>query len=172
MDPLSKIVAGEPLSYAVDRLRAHNQRHDTCCCRVVFTNGCFDPLHAGHVRFLAAARALGDVLVVGVNSDDSVGRLKGPPHPFMHDESRAIMLAGLESVSLVFVFSDDTPIAAIRAIRPDIIAKAGDYAAEDVVGFDLVRVVILPYHEGYSSTDMIKSMPKRVAWPTDVQGQA
>ncbi len=158
MDPLSKVLKGEQLPRnAVDLLRVTSyQRCDTYSNRIVFTNGCFDPLHVGHVRFLAAARALGDVLVVGINSDASVGRIKGLPHPFMPAADRAIMLAGLESVDLVFVFEADTPINAIRAISPDIIAKGGDYAAEDVVGFDMARVAILPFHEGYSSSAMLR----------------
>ncbi len=107
--------------------------------RVVFTNGCFDLLHPGHVRYLAAARRAGDLLVVAINSDRSVRRLKGPDRPVQHEAARAEVLAGLAAVDLVVVFDEDTPLEAIRAIEPDVLAKGADWKADAIVGADEVR---------------------------------
>ena len=106
---------------------------------MVFTNGCFDLLHPGHVRYLAAARAAGDVLVVAVNSDRSVRRLKGPGRPVQTADARAEVLAALESVDHVVIFDAPTPIAEIRAIEPDVLAKGADWAEDRIVGADVVR---------------------------------
>jgi rfaE bifunctional protein nucleotidyltransferase chain/domain len=106
--------------------------------RVVFTNGCFDLLHPGHVRYLAGARALGDVLVVGLNSDASVSRLKGPGRPVLRLEERAEVLAALAAVDHLVVFDDDTPEALIAALAPDVLVKGADWASEDIVGHDVV----------------------------------
>jgi D-beta-D-heptose 7-phosphate kinase/D-beta-D-heptose 1-phosphate adenosyltransferase len=132
---------------------------------IVFTNGCFDILHAGHVRYLAEARSLGDVLVVGLNSDDSVRRLKGPTRPLNPDSERAFVLAALASVDYVVPFSDDTPLALIERVIPDVLVKGGDYRAEDVVGADVVMraqgtVKILPFLEGKSTTGLIDRIAK------------
>ncbi len=132
---------------------------------VVFTNGCFDILHAGHVRYLAEARTLGDVLVVGLNSDDSVRRLKGPTRPLNTDHDRALVLAALASVDYVVPFTDDTPLALIERVVPDVLVKGGDYRAEDVVGADVVMraqgaVKILPFLEGKSTTGLIDRIAK------------
>jgi len=127
----------------------------------VFTNGCFDLLHPGHTRYLAQARALGDLLVVGVNSDASVRRLgKGPGRPVRGQEQRAEVLAALESVSLVTIFEEDTPLELIRLVRPDILVKGGDWPPETIVGADLVReaggrVYSLPFVTGESNTELI-----------------
>jgi rfaE bifunctional protein nucleotidyltransferase chain/domain len=107
--------------------------------RVVFTNGCFDLLHPGHVRYLAAARAAGDLLVVGVNSDRSVRELKGPGRPVQSEDARAEVLAALASVDHVVVFDAPTPLALIEALAPDVLAKGADWKASDIVGADLVR---------------------------------
>lgn len=107
--------------------------------RVVFTNGCFDLLHPGHVRYLGAARRAGDLLVVAINSDRSVRRLKGAGRPVQHEEARAEVLAGLAAVDLVVVFDDATPLRAIRAIEPDVLAKGADWKAAEIVGADEVR---------------------------------
>lgn len=136
--------------------------------KVVFTNGCFDLLHPGHVAYLAAARKLGDLLVVGVNDDASVARLKGPERPINNLEDRMLMLASLESVDAVIAFSEDTPLELIQKIKPQILVKGGDYKKEDIVGAEEVevaggRVVIIPFEEGYSSTaliDKIQSIKK------------
>ena len=104
--------------------------------RVVFTNGCFDLVHPGHVRYLAAARALGDVLVVGLNSDASVRRLKGTGRPILRAAERAEVLGGLSAVDHVIVFDDDTPRALIAALGPDVLVKGADWAEDDIVGRD------------------------------------
>jgi D-beta-D-heptose 7-phosphate kinase/D-beta-D-heptose 1-phosphate adenosyltransferase len=116
-------------------LRRHRERH----ARVVFTNGCFDVLHRGHVEFLAQARQLGDVLVVAVNSDASVRRLKGPERPVNRAEDRVAVLAALSHVDHVTVFEEDTPVALIEAIRPDLYVKGGDYHPDAIPEARLVR---------------------------------
>lgn len=128
--------------------------------RVVFTNGCFDLLHRGHVEYLHAARELGDALVVGLNGDDSVRRLKGPDRPLVPEEDRAIVLAGLGCVDAVTLFNEDTPADLIAALLPDVLVKGGDYAADEVVGGDDVRahggeVVIIGFVEGRSTTSLV-----------------
>ncbi len=127
---------------------------------VVFTNGCFDILHRGHVEYLTAARTLGDVLIVGLNSDASVRRLKGPSRPVNYQEDRAVVLAGLASVDVVTIFYDDTPHALISRLLPDILVKGGDYRVEGVVGSVEVqaaggRVVIAPLVQGCSTTAIL-----------------
>lgn len=132
---------------------------------VVFTNGCFDILHIGHVRYLDQASALGSVLVVGVNSDESVKRLKGESRPLNTVSDRCELLAALSSTSIIIVFEEDTPINLIEALLPDILVKGGDYRVEDIVGYDTVienggDVLTLPFIEGYSTTSLIeKSNP-------------
>ena len=127
---------------------------------VVFTNGVFDLLHRGHVAYLAAARAEGAALVVGVNTDVSVRRLKGPGRPLVPERDRAYVLAGLASVDAVVLFDEDTPRELIAALEPDVLAKGADYALEAIVGADLVtarggRVVRVPLQEGASTTNLI-----------------
>ena len=129
--------------------------------RLVFTNGCFDLLHAGHVRLLAAARAFGDLLVVGVNSDASVRRLKGPDRPVLGLEERAELLSALRAVDLVAAFEEDTPLELIRCVRPQVIVKGGDWSKEDVVGREVVeaaggRVEIVPLVSGLSTTALLR----------------
>lgn len=129
--------------------------------RIVFTNGCFDLLHLGHVTYLEEASKLGDVLIVGVNSDDSIRRLKGPARPLQPQEARTRILAALEFVEGVVVFEEDTPLRLIEKIAPDVLVKGGDYTIDRVVGADFVRsrggeVVILPFVEGYSTTGLIQ----------------
>ena len=129
--------------------------------RIVFTNGVFDILHVGHVRYLEQARALGDALLVGVNSDDSVRRLKGPTRPINREDERAEVIAALACVDGVCVFGEDRPDRLIEAVRPDIHAKGGDYASPDALPeTPLVRrlggeVVILPLVEGRSTTRIV-----------------
>lgn len=129
--------------------------------RVVFTNGCFDVIHRGHVEYLYEARALGDRLVVAVNSDESVHRLKGDGRPLVKEQDRAALIGALGCVDAVTIFGEDTPQRLIAALVPDVLVKGGDYAADDVVGADEVRaaggeVVIVPYRDGYSSTALIQ----------------
>ncbi len=107
--------------------------------RVVFTNGCFDILHRGHVEYLTKARALGDILIVGLNSDASVRRLKGEKRPITSEEDRAVILAALKPVDYVCVFEEDTPFELIRAIIPDVLVKGGDWPLDAVVGKDIVE---------------------------------
>lgn len=128
--------------------------------KVVFTNGVFDILHAGHVTYLEAARGLGDVLVVGLNTDESVRRLKGPERPINSEQDRATVLAALRSVDHVVLFSDDTPLGLIESIVPDVLVKGGDYTRETIVGADVVErhggiVHTIPLVEGRSTTNII-----------------
>lgn len=131
--------------------------------RIVFTNGCFDLIHAGHVRYLRQARALGDCLVIGLNSDASVRRLKGPARPLMSEQDRAEVLSALECVTFITLFSEDTPVETISVLRPDIHVKGGDYDVEALPETPVVRsyggeVVILPFVEGRSTSDLIRRL--------------
>lgn len=129
--------------------------------KIVFTNGCFDVLHFGHVHYLMEAKALGDILVVGLNSDDSVRRLKGPSRPINGEKERAFVLAALSCIDYVVVFEEDTPKELIETVRPDVLVKGGDYALDQIVGADFVTrnggtVTTLPFVEGFSSTRIIE----------------
>lgn len=128
--------------------------------KVVFTNGCFDILHRGHVEYLSKAADMGDVLVVGLNTDVSVKRLKGEGRPFNNEEARALVLASLCFVDAVVLFDEDTPYELIKAIRPDVLVKGSDYKPEEIVGHDIVtsyggKVVTVPLVEGYSTTEIL-----------------
>ncbi len=128
--------------------------------KIVFTNGCFDLLHTGHLDYLARAASLGNVLVVGLNSDASVKRLKGETRPVNTEADRTLALAALLLVDAVCVFEEDTPLQLIEAVQPDVLAKGGDYTAENVVGASFVwerggETVILPFVEGYSTTGLL-----------------
>jgi len=128
--------------------------------RIVFTNGCFDLLHAGHVTYLEAARKLGDRLIVGLNTDRSVSALKGPTRPVIHQADRARVMAALEAVDAVILFDEDTPLQLIDAIRPDILAKGDDYTEEQVVGAREVKswggkVALVPLVQGRSTSSII-----------------
>lgn len=134
--------------------------------RLVFTNGCFDLLHPGHVHYLDAARRMGDTLVVGVNTDDSVSRLKGPNRPLVSEHDRAIVLAALDSVDAVTLFDEDTPRELIAALLPDVLVKGGDYAIADIVGREEVegaggQVLTIPFVPGYSTTSLLKRIQER-----------
>jgi D-beta-D-heptose 7-phosphate kinase/D-beta-D-heptose 1-phosphate adenosyltransferase len=124
---------------------------------VVFTNGCFDILHRGHLEYLKQSKGLGDVLIVGLNSDASVRRLKGSTRPINSQEDRRCLLKALRCVDEVVIFDEDTPYTLIKKLRPDIITKGGDYRAEEVVGADLARVVVIPYINGYSTTRILNA---------------
>ena len=131
--------------------------------RLVFTNGCFDILHRGHVEYLHQARALGDVLVVGVNTDESVERLKGKGRPVVPQDDRLRVLAGLESVDAVTLFGEDTPRELISDLLPDVLVKGGDYRLEDVVGREEVEgaggeVRLIPFIAGRSTTDLLEKL--------------
>lgn len=134
--------------------------------RVVFTNGCFDLIHPGHVRFLHQARALGDVLIVAINSDRSVRQLKGPGRPILNEDERCEVLAALEVVDVVTVFDEPTPRDLIAALLPDILVKGGDWPLDQIVGREEVeaaggRVYSLPYLRGYSTTEIIRRILSR-----------
>jgi rfaE bifunctional protein nucleotidyltransferase chain/domain len=125
--------------------------------KIVFTNGCFDILHEGHVRYLWEAKSLGDKLIIGLNSDYSVNKLKGPKRPINPEESRAIVLAGLNSVDAICVFTEATPLLMISRLIPDILVKGGDWKIDEIVGSDVViehggKVFSLSFHKGYSTT--------------------
>lgn len=129
--------------------------------RLVFTNGCFDLLHAGHVRYLSEARALGDALVVALNSDRSVRALKGEGRPILKHQERAEVIAALEAVDYVIIFDEETPRELIAALLPDVLVKGGDWPLDEIVGRDEVeaaggRVLSLPYVEGSSTTEIIE----------------
>jgi len=137
-------------------LEAHPHRPATMC----FTNGCFDLIHPGHVQYLEDARALGDFLVVGLNSDASVARLKGPSRPLQDETARALVLLGLRSVDAVVLFGEDTPLDLITALQPDLLIKGGDYTPETVVGREVVearggKVVLIPFLPGHSSSAIV-----------------
>ena len=131
--------------------------------KVVFTNGCFDILHYGHISYLAQARQLGDVLVVGLNSDASVKRLKGPSRPVNNQEARAFVLAALEMVDYVVIFEEDTPYNIITRVKPDILVKGGDYEIDNIVGGDFVRarggqVLTIPFEDGFSTSSILEHL--------------
>lgn len=131
--------------------------------KVVFTNGCFDILHLGHVDYLEKARALGDGLVVGLNTDASVSRFKGPQRPIQDEHSRARVMASLEAVDLVVFFDEDTPIALISALLPDVLVKGGDYLAGNIVGADVVKkaggvVKTIDFVPGYSTSGIVEKI--------------
>jgi D-beta-D-heptose 7-phosphate kinase/D-beta-D-heptose 1-phosphate adenosyltransferase len=155
-EQVSPIPSDEPELAVVHRVRRAGGT-------VVATGGCFDILHAGHLSSLEAARALGDTLVVLLNSDESVRRLKGPSRPVQPAQDRARVLRGLACVDAVVVFDEDTPEAALADLRPDIWAKGGDYAADDLPESALVqtwggRVVLLPYLSGRSTTAILAAV--------------
>lgn len=153
-----KIRSAAALVRVVARLRSGNKR-------VVFTNGCFDILHVGHVAYLKRARELGDVLVVGLNSDSSVRDIKGKLRPINKEADRAIVLSALYFVDFVTIFDGATPERLIRAVKPDILVKGADWKAEEIVGADFVksyggRVVRIPFIKGYSTTSVIDKIGK------------
>ncbi len=134
--------------------------------RVVFSNGVFDLLHPGHVDILTASRSCGDFLVVGLNSDDSVRRLKGPDRPVRNESDRAYVLAALEAVDAVVIFEEDTPLELVLALRPDVIAKGGDYTEDSIVGAREVKswggeVRVMPLTPGQSTTSIIEKLSGR-----------
>jgi len=131
--------------------------------KIVFTNGCFDLIHRGHVEYLNKAKKCGDILIIGLNSDDSVQRLKGIDRPINYEQDRAVVLDNLKSVDYVCIFDEDTPYELIKMIQPDILVKGGDWAVEDIVGSDIVlarggEVKSLQFVEGKSTTDIIEKI--------------
>ena len=150
-------------SNTLEAIANHHAREDT----VVFTNGCFDILHVGHARYLAEARSLGDVLVVGVNSDASVRRLKGESRPIVSEAERAEMLLALASVDYVCIFEEDTPLELIKQVRPSLLVKGGDWPVSEIVGNEFVASIggetrSLPFVEGKSTTNIVQAIKDAV----------
>jgi len=150
---MSKITPRNELKAIVERLKREGKK-------VVFTNGCFDILHAGHTRYLREARKLGDALILALNSDSSVRSIKGPMRPIVPEAERAEVVASLDSVDYVTVFDELTPLELIEYLRPDVIVKGGDWAEKDIVGAEAVgkwggRVAVMPEIEGASTTNII-----------------
>lgn len=152
-EPRLKIISREKAAETSRQIRLRNRV-------LVFTNGCFDILHPGHIELLTRARAMGDALMVGLNTDESVRRLKGPSRPLLDERSRAIMLAALEAVDWVVLFDEDTPEQLIGEVLPKVLVKGGDYTIDTVVGRDIVeshggKVVIVPLVAGHSTSLLI-----------------
>ena len=152
MKAKSKIFSRRALSLWVAKQRKAGKK-------IVFTNGCFDILHAGHVSILEFSRAKGDVLVVGVNSDASVTRLKGPTRPVNKEADRALVLAALQAVDAVCIFPEDTPYNLIKLIEPDVLVKGGDYKPSEIVGREFAKKVVrFSLLKGRSTTNIIKKV--------------
>jgi D-beta-D-heptose 7-phosphate kinase/D-beta-D-heptose 1-phosphate adenosyltransferase len=154
-----KIKARKELLRIIKDLRAKGKR-------IVFTNGCFDLLHIGHIRYLEEARALGDFLVVGVNSDSSVRKLKGPQRPVLPEEERAEILSGLGCVDYITLFDEIDPLKLITSLHPHILVKGGDWTKEQTVGKEVVErsggeVVIIPFVKGVSTSNLIETILKK-----------
>lgn len=152
----NKIQSKESAAQIVNRWKLKNDE-------IVFTNGCFDILHKGHVEYLAKAAEMGDRLVVGINSDDSISKLKGADRPVNSIDARTTVLAGLHLVDLVIEFGEDTPENLIEAICPDVLVKGADWKEEDIVGGDFVKknggkVSTIEFTEGYSTTGLIEKL--------------
>jgi D-glycero-beta-D-manno-heptose 1-phosphate adenylyltransferase len=148
-----KILSGPELDRWLVQARFKNRK-------IVFTNGCFDVLHRGHVDYLVRASELGDLLVIGLNTDESVKRLKGPSRPYLDEETRAYILASMSFTSAIILFEEDTPLALIEKVKPDVLVKGSDYKPVEIVGHDLVtswggKVVTIDLTPGYSSTKVI-----------------
>ena len=127
----------------------------------VFTNGCFDILHRGHIELLKYCKSIGDKVIVGLNSDESVKRLKGPQRPINQQEDRKFILLSLKYVDDVIIFDEETPYNLIKQLEPDIIVKGGDYSVDNVIGADLCEVKIFRYRDGYSTTKIIEDISNR-----------
>ena len=153
-----KFLLNENLN-TIDNLKSEKKK-------IVFTNGCFDLLHVGHIRYLSNAKKLGDFLIVGLNSDESVKILKGQNRPINKFEDRAMLLSALRSVDLVIMFEEQTPENLINKVVPNVLVKGGDYDIEDIAGYHTViknggKVRTLDFYKGYSSTNYIKKINKR-----------
>lgn len=153
-DIAQKIVARD--FFKENALKLHKQK-------IVFTNGCFDVLHFGHAHYLLEAKKMGDLLVIGLNNDASVRRLKGPARPVNGERERAFVLASLACVDYVTLFEEDTPEELIKTVRPDVLVKGGDYLPDQIAGADFVRqnggvVTTIPFVKGYSSTHIIEQL--------------
>ncbi|WP_295158537.1 D-glycero-beta-D-manno-heptose 1-phosphate adenylyltransferase [uncultured Brachyspira sp.] len=145
-----KIIERRSLDNILSEYRKQNKK-------IVFTNGCFDILHRGHIEYLQKARELGDLLFLGLNSDSSVKRLKGNSRPINNETDRAIVLSALECISYISIFDEDTPLELIKIVKPDILVKGGDYKIENVIGREFAKeTVLIDFVDGYSTTNIIK----------------
>jgi len=134
--------------------------------KIIFSNGCFDILHRGHVEYLYKASLLGDILVLGLNTDKSVQKIKGPKRPVVDQQSRAIVLSALEFVDAIVFFDEDTPYNLIKTVQPDILIKGDDYKPEDIVGADIVeqkggKIKTIPLTEGFSTSQLIEKLKNK-----------
>jgi rfaE bifunctional protein nucleotidyltransferase chain/domain len=145
---------------ALKELKAWREKNK----KIVFTNGCFDIIHPGHIDYLSQARDLGDILVLGLNTDQSVRRLnKGSNRPINDERTRAYVLAGLASVDLIVFFDEETPYNLIKLLQPNVLVKGNDYEVEKIIGFDILKenggeVITIPFLEGYSTSSLIKKI--------------
>ncbi|MCW3788622.1 D-glycero-beta-D-manno-heptose 1-phosphate adenylyltransferase [Plebeiibacterium sediminum] len=156
----SKIVSAEKAKEIVSAWQSQGEK-------VVFTNGCFDLVHRGHVEYLAKAAEKGSKLVLGLNTDSSVQRLKGPSRPIVDEDSRAVLLAALGFIDVVVLFDEDTPYELIKTVQPDVLVKGADYKPEDIVGYDVVTgrggsVETITFVEGFSTTNIIEKISEEV----------
>jgi rfaE bifunctional protein nucleotidyltransferase chain/domain len=153
----SKIIKKEDAARTISGLRLKGKK-------IIFTNGCFDILHPGHVDYLCQARDLGGYLVLGLNTDSSVKRLnKAPNRPVNNEQARAVVLAGLACIDAIILFDEDTPYELIKLLQPDVVVKGNDYKPEEVVGYDLMKqrggqVITIPLLEGFSTTKLIEKL--------------
>jgi len=159
VDPRARVLTWDQTRSFVGRSRAERRR-------VVFTNGVFDLLHPGHIRYLQLARNLGDLLIVGLNADASVRRNKGPGRPLTPQDERAEILAALECVDAVVVFGEDTPDEIVRLVQPDVLVKGADWPADQIVGRDTVearggRVVLVPVEQGHSTSAIVDRIKRK-----------
>ena len=155
----SKLKTWEEITNIIKELKSQNKK-------IVFTNGCFDILHSGHVQYLAEAKELGDILILGLNSDYSVKRLKGNDRPINNEIERATVLSALCTISHIVIFKEDTPYKLINHIKPDILVKGGDWKPEDIIGSDIVssyngEVKSLSFVDGKSTTDIINKLKEK-----------
>ena len=146
--------------FSLDKLKNQVNTWKKAGEEVVFTNGCFDIIHRGHIEVLARTADLGDKLIIGLNSDQSIQKLKGEGRPIIDEQSRAILLAALRFVDAIVLFSDDTPLNLISTLLPNVLAKGGDYEIETIVGHEIVQqnggeVILVPFLDGFSSTNII-----------------
>lgn len=149
LDKMGKILNWNELKQTIERLKTDNKK-------IVFTNGCFDIIHVGHIRYLREAKTLGDVLIVGINSDLSVSKIK-PLRPINPENYRAEVLSSLEMVDYVVIFNEETPYELIKMVRPDVLVKGGDWKKEEIVGSDIAKETFsLPYVEGISTSEIIE----------------
>lgn len=154
----SKIVSIQQLRDHLARIRSKKQR-------IVFTNGCFDLVHKGHIDYLAKAKDLGDILILGLNTDNSIQRIKGPTRPVQKQDARATIIAAFEFIDYVVLFDEDTPYELIKEVQPDVLVKGADYKPEDIVGYDIVmekggEIKTLEFLPGHSTSLIIEKINK------------